>query len=699
VRRKPFLHAVVARAVVILLFATGSAGTAKEELAPQYRRWLDWEVEVIMTPAERDVFSSLPSDRARDRFIEDFWRARDPTAGTDRNEYREEHARRLEAAQKLFGSRTRPAGRSDRGRTYILLGAPEQVDRLADSRNFYPLEIWSYTRAPSVGLFHPLTLLFYKQHGFGDYKLYSPSLDGVNALLTPTQSHRFLMQPNDVATRQALIDGLTLSASELPVVDAAIYVAPQVTGAAAEAVLARVQSPPAVNAVYLDRYRNGLVETNVSFRTFPLLGSVDVFPDANGGGFAELALELPSDSLAFIHEGDQYHLQLEVDGRLETRGATSIAGDGDAFEGRVDVRLEPSEMEACRSLPLLYQQRIFVVPGDYTLHLTAREPLTSAFGQTSLFLHVPRPTEELVLSSLLLTAGGEWLPSPESGGERPFLRRGRLVLPRVSGRFAAGSDLHVYYEITLPPGGASTGLRASYFVMKDDTVVRRTEAALPGESDGVRTVEGTISLEGLSPSPYTLVAQVQDEGGRRNTVAEESFEVVSDAIPPGRIDAIAREGPSPVEVATRLGEYWLSLGDVTRARPLLERAYRAEPGSNRTRVPFGRVLALAGELTLARDLLAAALGEDPHDADAHLAMAYVQFQMGEPERAVETYRRLLAFAPSARAWNGLAEVLLKGGRRPEARVCLERSLEIDPSQPDVAKTLEALKSEPSSEPR
>ena len=44
----------------------------------------------IIIPKEKEVFSKLETDKERDLFIEEFWRQRDPTAGSPRNEFKEE---------------------------------------------------------------------------------------------------------------------------------------------------------------------------------------------------------------------------------------------------------------------------------------------------------------------------------------------------------------------------------------------------------------------------------------------------------------------------------------------------------------------------------------------------------------------------------------------------------------------------------
>src|SRR6185503_1316612 len=60
----------------------------KPELKKAYKDWLDKDVTYIITDEERKAFKKLATDDERERFIEEFWRRRDPDPDTDENEFR-----------------------------------------------------------------------------------------------------------------------------------------------------------------------------------------------------------------------------------------------------------------------------------------------------------------------------------------------------------------------------------------------------------------------------------------------------------------------------------------------------------------------------------------------------------------------------------------------------------------------------------
>ena len=49
------------------------------------------DVAYIITDSEKRAFKKLETDDEREKFIEDFWRRRDPDPDTEENEYRETH--------------------------------------------------------------------------------------------------------------------------------------------------------------------------------------------------------------------------------------------------------------------------------------------------------------------------------------------------------------------------------------------------------------------------------------------------------------------------------------------------------------------------------------------------------------------------------------------------------------------------------
>ncbi len=103
------------------------------------KKWLT-EVELIITDAEKAEFKQLKKEEDREVFINLFWAKRDPTPQTERNEYKEEHYRRLEYVEKNFIYGYNTGVRTDQGEVYVRLGNPLKV--FPQGAN---TEIWVYS--------------------------------------------------------------------------------------------------------------------------------------------------------------------------------------------------------------------------------------------------------------------------------------------------------------------------------------------------------------------------------------------------------------------------------------------------------------------------------------------------------------------------------------------------------------------------
>ncbi|HEY2139132.1 MAG TPA: GWxTD domain-containing protein, partial [Chthoniobacterales bacterium] len=96
--------------------------------------------------------------------------------------------RRIAYANATFGGGSNSEGwRTDRGRTYITLGPPQQKELHLNAANLFPFEIWFYSGGqPALPPF--FYVMFYQHEGIGDFRFYSPYIDGPDKLVTGTEA-------------------------------------------------------------------------------------------------------------------------------------------------------------------------------------------------------------------------------------------------------------------------------------------------------------------------------------------------------------------------------------------------------------------------------------------------------------------------------------------------------------------------------
>ena len=141
---------VAVAVLVVAAIVACSHHSAPKDFDEESREFYS-KVRYIITKEERQSFLRLkPSERAQ--FIKEFWERRDPTPGTDVNEFKEQYFRRIEEANRLFKEGSTPGWLQDRGEIYITLGPPDHRETYPRGASFYgkPEETWWYGFFPIV---------------------------------------------------------------------------------------------------------------------------------------------------------------------------------------------------------------------------------------------------------------------------------------------------------------------------------------------------------------------------------------------------------------------------------------------------------------------------------------------------------------------------------------------------------------------
>jgi GWxTD domain-containing protein len=120
----------------------------------------------IANPDELEYMKDGENDEQKTtRFLE-FWKSKDPSPGNDENEVFEEYFRRVNYTNEQYSHYTE-GWKSDRGMVFIILGAPNNIDKHPFDYDQKPYEIWQYYELN-------YSFTFLDQTGFGDYRLITP---------------------------------------------------------------------------------------------------------------------------------------------------------------------------------------------------------------------------------------------------------------------------------------------------------------------------------------------------------------------------------------------------------------------------------------------------------------------------------------------------------------------------------------------
>jgi len=650
----------------------------------QYRTWIEEEVPYLITQTEKDVYRQLLSDREKDLFIDAFWKQRDPTPGTDQNEFRDEHYQRIQFANQWYGrGTTTPGWRTDRGRIYITLGKPVNVESYGQNSGVVPVEVWSYQGEPGKGLPTSFHVAFFQENDVGDYILYSPVRHGPRKLIegysdNPANAYAVLRNLD-----RMLAD---ISLSLIPGEPQSLYAKPSLNS---EVLLKTIASYPQKKiddryAENLLRYKE-IIEVDHSVNYVGNDSLVKVMPDVTGAGMVHYAVEPERLSLSAYEEN--YSLELKAYGKVtDLRNVTVYQ-----FEKSVPLQFASEDLEELNKKRFSFQDVFPLLPGEYEFSLLLKNTASQEFTSFEKKIMVPEPAMSASLSPLIL---GYRERPPEAGtrGFRPFQFDAVQLYPTAQMLFTPREGLIVYFQVSgLPSDGADSG-KMVFTLAEGETPVLEERSSLSELKRGAGYLK-RFSLEAVRPGMYTLTASLLDSTGTVLATQKENCVITSvPAVP--RPWSLAKLYPEPgdVQYLHILGLQYLNSGAADKAALIFEECLRIRPDS----LPFAasaiQARYLLGDYPKVREIALPFMNRAAQEPALYYYLGKACQATGAYAEAGAFYRDYLQqFGTNLDILNSLGECYLQSGDRARALQTWEKSLEIDPKQDSIRARVDQMK--------
>jgi GWxTD domain-containing protein len=578
-------RSVLALTLVLMSFTGVTfAGVSKKELQslPQhYREWLTRDVAYIITDEEKEAFVHLPNDTERDNFIERFWEIRNPTPGSPSNAYKDEIYRRIAYANQWFGHNSGDEGwRTDRGRVYITLGPPQQTGKYLGFANIRPMEIWFYSNDhPALPPF--FYVVFYQKDTGGEFRLYSPFMDGPERLVTgPYENDRvgsWKVIDHD-AGREVSRTVLSLLPTEPVDMDTAT------SSMASDMLLNNIRglANHPLNKELLQERRNILesVTHRVILRddyldvlTVPL---VDVSGDTNL--HYVLRLKRPEDFSLAEGKDKQYYYSATVTARVLTTEGKQIFSQ----ERKLSQYVDDKQLLKIKNRVFGYEGLLPLPPGKYKLDFQLTDEMKHTSFVATRDVAVPdRPRDDLRITDVVpfseaQTGEASFLPFSAAGVRFTPLMEGLTLVP--------GQDLEFFYQLWSPPGDANVSqdgnLQVEYAYgrmgMHDTQTIKEDLPRNQFDAYGALINGKKIPTSDLGPGGYRMAITVTDPATRKRSVASFQFRMV-DSQPSSPIwDITDPQAAEDVQKGRR--EFQRALcyifqGDQQQALTYLQKAY------------------------------------------------------------------------------------------------------------------------------
>ena len=672
----------------LLVAPAASAGEKgqKPKLPENYRKWLDEEVVYIIAPLERDVFLKLQTDRERDLFIEAFWKQRDPTPGDAENEFKTEHYRRIDHANRYLGrDAPRPGWKTDRGRIYIILGEARDIQRFEGKSSTYDAEVWFYQGKTDMGLPAGFNLVFFKDGGHGEYKLYSPVGDGPQALLAG-----YFGGPDYARAYEKLRDvepGLAaVSLSLVPGETGAVYGRPSMSS---DLLIQRIESAPArgVEAKYAQKFLQykDLVEVEYTANYLDSDSLIKVFRDPSGLYFVHYAVE--PRRLSVNQYENKYYTTLKVNGRVTTADGRLVH----QFDKTVSLDMTAEQMKEASGAPFDFQDLFPLLGGDYSLSVLIKNEASKEFTSVEQALRIPQGGAAVQLTQPLL--GYKVVRLEPAERRMKAFRIGPFQIYCQPNRvFARKETLAVLFQINnLADEVAARGeVRVEF--LKDGQPFRDIRRK-PSDYPELPNVLEEVPLADFPPAHYTARVSVANAGVEIVSSTEEFDLSFAESIPrPWFSSRILPAAGDPVYPEI-MGAQLFNVGRYQESRVFLERAFEKKPDSEDTATNLARVyLALADAPASVKILAPFMTPEKTAKYDTYLLAAEALKRTREFGRAVEFLDKAVAhYGVNAVLLNAIGECYAGLGKIKEALAAFGKSLELSPDQPEVRKRVEELR--------
>lgn len=562
-------------------------------LDPHFQEWLNM-VAAIAAPEELEGFRRLSAARDRDLFVRLFWRQRDPTPGTEANEYRDEIERRFRHVNEYFGrGTTRPGWMTDMGRIYMILGEPNSQESFEQVPGVQPAQVWSYVGDAGLGLPPQFNVTFYKPNGVGEWRIYEPATTGPAALLTEGDQYgsadsrriyRLLRQraPNLAGPAFSMIPG-----------QGAGETMPSLRNSR---VLADIQRSPLrrVDPAYAADFRgySGYVRVESSVRYVENSHALAVLKE-DLWGFNVIALSIKPKKLTIGQNaaGNGYELSFDLTVSLK-QGEAEVY----SFRRHYELPMTPAQMEVVRSGGVVLHDSFPVVPGRYQLAVFLQNPASREFCFCEEAVEVPAAARPLLATPVLgfkaQATGSNFFCPYKAGALRLAVDPDRV--------FAAGQVPFLWLGAYHVDNGLRREGRIAWEIkgLSESRPFRQRNERRLDEFPERRQFNAVERLAAapLEPGYYSLAAELLDGGGNVLDRRETTFQVspLPGLAQPSELYSQAQvDGPGRMDFI--VGRQLHALGDEERAIYSYEKSLQAEPDLADARAALLEILLSRGE--------------------------------------------------------------------------------------------------------
>ncbi len=651
----------------------------KEDLAREHEDWLE-TVGPIITKTEKEIFLLLKPEE-RTRFIQIFWKQRDPMPDTPQNEFYEEYMKRVQFADANFGRQSsRRGSQTDRGYYYLLLGPPINRTIYDTVSQVIPLELWHYKGDVQFGLPSFFYLIFYQPQGIGEYRLYNPG-EGPDKLVSPQYAKNALTRDqafNIIKEISAELANASLSylpgegSRNMAMISSSNMILSNLHS------LAEKKFSDAYARTYLSH--KDYVETEYSHNFFDSNSIVKIF-DNFGQSFIHWAIE--PKKVSFASYEDQYYAAFQIILKMEDMSGNPV------FEKVEDMtlRVTPEQYKTHERQLFAIQDVLPVIPGDYKLFFLLQNKTAKDFTSFQTNISNPEKNSAPRLSDLLLHHCQIDSTQNLTNMFKAFSFGGSQFMVNSENNFNVREDMGIYCQLHNFAGKAATQETIVLLeIFPVDTMTPVLSQRIPlldiydSRSGGINA--GPISLSSLEAGYYRAEVSILENNGQKSLSARENFILLSRPAPvlPWVYTKQYRAFLEPEQLRILATQCFMT-HKYEEAQTYCERAMKLKDEAS-TRILLAKVLyALQNYSDSVKIVSPVYESVEQRESGKLLAANYVALK--DWTTALTYLEKLLTKAKEIGVLNLAAECYINLEQPERALPLLRESLELNPAQPSI----------------
>jgi GWxTD domain-containing protein len=512
-----------------------NAKSLHHELSKEQNNWLNQDVAYIITDEERAAFKQLSNDEERDQFIEAFWQRRDPTPDTEENEYKEEHYRRIAYANDHFASGV-PGWKTDRGRTYIMFGPPDEIeshpsggtyerpfDEGGGTTSTFPFEDWRYRYIDGIG--QEVIIEFVDTCMCNDYHM----------TLDRGEKDALLHVPGAGLTMYEQMNGGNKAGRFNSAGLETLGVNPATSNLQTKQFerleqFAKLQRPPQIKFKDLEE----VVSHKINVNLMPFDVRADFVKITSDTVLVPITVQVKNRDITFVNKDGVQRGLLNIFGRVTNLSGRIIQTFEDTVQNDVPAELLPKVAENSS----IYWKALPLRPGLYRLDIVVKDVNGDRVGTWNNRLPVPSfDDDRLASSSLILADQMEPVPA-KTIGTGNFVIGDMKVRPRVApsdGKpavFKRGQKVNFWmqvYNLEVDDKTHKPSATVEYDITNTATkqaIVHTIESTEKmGNVGDQMTLQKTLASAALDPGVYRIQIKVNDNISKQTVVTPAEFAV------------------------------------------------------------------------------------------------------------------------------------------------------------------------------